>query len=466
MADQNTLQPPEGFIKEGQTTVTASEVPEEEKRGEGWIYETKPKERNAGADALTGAAVGVASKVVNPITTKVINKVADIASGPIPAGAKPSVYRAAPSNPTMNWVKQMHNVADYSPAYEAAHYKDAHQKMMAAEEARKKAEKLQKLENLFKSEEQIRKAATPVKDTIRAASSAMTPVGESMLGKAASLGMQTLGRGIAGGSAAYQGVDAYNRLKRGDYAGAAIGGLGALGSAAALIPTPATRVVGTALGLGGELGTLALDKYRKKNQPGMADGGPVQHFFNGGLISPLVSVVQPQASSDTTSGSLVPAAAEPVAVAEPGKPIAPAVQPVQAFSGELPGAVSTLENQMAVPLDTKTAPVALESGMLNDMPMMTATGNNQNNVGAGSVMPTIRQYTPQRPQQTVAPRRTQQGGMPTYMQNNRAYEAQRQARTPYTVFPPANQLLPQGRVTPRRGVPVARMAEGGPVKKK
>jgi hypothetical protein len=196
----------------------------------------------------------------------------------------------------------------------------------------------------------------------------------------------------------------------------------------------------------------------------MADGGPVQHFFNGGLISPLVSVVQPQASSDTTSGSLVPTAAEPVAVAEPGKPIAPAVQPVQAFSGEMPGAggLTSLENP---------APVALESGMVNDTPMMTATGNNQNvltqnNIGAGSVMPTIRQYTPQRPQQTVVPRRPQHGGMPTYMQNNRAYEAQRQARAPYTVFPPANQLLPQGRVTPRRGIPVARMAEGGPVKKK
>ena len=279
MADENTLQPPAGFIKEGQTSSTTYEKPPEEERGEGWVYETRPKERNPSADALTGAAVGVASKVVNPLTTRAINKVADIVAGPVAEGAKASIYRSAPSNAVINWTKAMHITPDISAAYGAQEYGEAHRRMMAAKEAREKAEKLQKLENLFKTEEEIRKAATPVADVVRTASNVMTPTGESMLGKAASLGAHTLGRALAGGSAAYQGVDAWNRLKRGDYAGATIGGIGALGSAAALIPTPATRVIGSLVGAGTELGNVALDKYKESQQHGMASGGQVYQRY-------------------------------------------------------------------------------------------------------------------------------------------------------------------------------------------
>jgi hypothetical protein len=96
-----------------------------------------------------------------------------------------------------------------------------------------------------------------------------------------------LGRAIAGGGAAYQGVDAYNRLQQGDYPGAAISGLGALGSAASFIPTPVTRVGGAAVGMGAEMLNMYLDSLKKKVEgmgtpvaapapavaPGMAKGG-------------------------------------------------------------------------------------------------------------------------------------------------------------------------------------------------
>ena len=272
MSDDSQLKPPEGWVSEGGNSTleirepsdpTGPNAPDSE-----WMHESRPAERNPATDFYTGAVIGAGSKVVNPITTKVLGKVADVVAGPHPANLKPSIYRPQPGvNPVTNWVKSQHIVSDYSPAAGASHYKDAHQKMIAAEEARKKAEALQKAENLFKTEEQIRKAATPVADTVRTVSNVMTPTGDSMLGKAASLGAHTVGRAIAGGSAAYQGVDAYNRLQRGDYPGAIIGGIGALGSGLAMIPTPVTRVVGTGLGFGGELGTMLLDKYRESQQP-------------------------------------------------------------------------------------------------------------------------------------------------------------------------------------------------------
>jgi hypothetical protein len=112
------------------------------------------------------------------------------------------------------------------------------------------------------------------------------------LGGAAQSGVTPyVGRGVAGAGAGFQGVDAYNRLQQGDIPGAAISGLGALGSAAAFIPTPVTRVGGTAIGVGAELLNQYLDSLKKKVEgmdqpvaapapvpgavPGMAKGGKV-----------------------------------------------------------------------------------------------------------------------------------------------------------------------------------------------
>ena len=100
------------------------------------------------------------------------------------------------------------------------------------------------------------------------------------LGGAAQSGVTPyLGRAIAGGGAGYQGVDMYNRLQQGDYPGAAISGLGALGSAASFVPTPVTRFGGSAVGIGAEMLNMYLDSLKKKvegmQQPAAAPA-PVQ----------------------------------------------------------------------------------------------------------------------------------------------------------------------------------------------
>jgi hypothetical protein len=294
----------------------------------------------------------------------------------------------------------------------------------------------------------------------------MTPVAKTLPGKIGRIGMETLGRAVAGGSAAYQGVDALNRLKRGDYAGAALGGLGAIGSGAALIPTPATRVVGTALGTLGGLGTMALDEYRKRKEPKMADGGPVQHYFGGGTVSlagiqnlstPIQTTTMMAAPNMALDMAATPSMAPDTTVAPSmtsGMAVAPTIAPT-AFSEN-----ADLTNRMtATNFDAGNPMMATNVGAGN--PMMQDNPMTTTNVGVGNpnVMPKIRQFSPQRT--PFIPRRTQNSGMPAYMQNNQAYEAQRQSRGPFTTFPPVNQLLPQGRVTPRRGIPVARMAEGG-----
>jgi hypothetical protein len=78
-------------------------------------------------------------------------------------------------------------------------------------------------------------------------------------------------------------------MQQGDYPGAAISGLGALGSAASFIPTPATRLGGAAIGVGAEALNMYLDSLKQKveqqptptpaapagNLPQMAKGGDV-----------------------------------------------------------------------------------------------------------------------------------------------------------------------------------------------
>ena len=109
-----------------------------------------------------------------------------------------------------------------------------------------------------------------------------------------------LGRAVAGGGAGYQAVDAYNRFQQGDYPGAAISGVGALSSAASLIPTPVTRVGGAGLGIGAEMLNQYLDSLKQKTNamgqpqqpqpmPQMAKGGLVG-YAPGGSVMPNVSI--------------------------------------------------------------------------------------------------------------------------------------------------------------------------------
>jgi hypothetical protein len=94
-----------------------------------------------------------------------------------------------------------------------------------------------------------------------------------------------LGRAVAGGSAGYQGVDAYNRFQQGDIPGAVISGVGALGSAASMIPTPVTRVGGAGLGIGAEMLNQYLDSLKQKaNAMGQPSQQPMPQMARGGLV--------------------------------------------------------------------------------------------------------------------------------------------------------------------------------------
>lgn len=74
------------------------------------------------------------------------------------------------------------------------------------------------------------------------------------------LGKVPLGSTLMGAGAGLEGAQAYEAYQQGDYPLAAIHGLGALGSAASLIPTPATRLGGGALSL---LSVPAAEMYKR-----------------------------------------------------------------------------------------------------------------------------------------------------------------------------------------------------------
>ena len=96
-----------------------------------------------------------------------------------------------------------------------------------------------------------------------------------------------LGRGLAGAGVGFQGSDAYNRFQKGDYPGAAISGIGALGSAASFVPHPATRIGGATIGIGAEALNAYLDRLKEKaeQQPVQAPlSAPVPQMAPGGSV--------------------------------------------------------------------------------------------------------------------------------------------------------------------------------------
>ena len=74
------------------------------------------------------------------------------------------------------------------------------------------------------------------------------------------LGKIPLGSTLMGAGAGLEGAQAYEAYQKGDYPLAAIHGVGALGSAASLIPHPATRLGGGALSL---LSVPAAEMYKR-----------------------------------------------------------------------------------------------------------------------------------------------------------------------------------------------------------
>jgi hypothetical protein len=95
--------------------------------------------------------------------------------------------------------------------------------------------------------------------------------------------MGMLGRGAVGLGAGLQGSDALNRYNAGDTSGSIISGIGALGTAAAMIPHPVTRIGGTAIGLGAEGLNTFLDYLKKKSQkPAQPQPQQPQQMAEGG----------------------------------------------------------------------------------------------------------------------------------------------------------------------------------------
>ena len=67
---------------------------------------------------------------------------------------------------------------------------------------------------------------------------------------------------LAGTAAGYEIADAIEQAQAGNVGNAVLSGVGGLGSAAALVPHPATRMIGTGLGLASGLGQAALGTFR------------------------------------------------------------------------------------------------------------------------------------------------------------------------------------------------------------
>jgi hypothetical protein len=69
---------------------------------------------------------------------------------------------------------------------------------------------------------------------------------------------------LAGAGIGSQGMEAAERFNRGDMLGAGIAGLGAVGSAASLIPHPLTRAIGTGVGMASPLALSVLDRIHNQ----------------------------------------------------------------------------------------------------------------------------------------------------------------------------------------------------------
>lgn len=94
---------------------------------------------------------------------------------------------------------------------------------------------------------------------------------EAMAKTSKFLGRIPFGSVIAGGVAGHDLAEAMQRYEEGDVSGALINAVGGLGSAAALIPHPATRIIGGALGLASMPAEYINDVLKGKIKPTKAE---------------------------------------------------------------------------------------------------------------------------------------------------------------------------------------------------
>jgi hypothetical protein len=193
-----------------------------------------------------------------------------------------------------------------------------------------------------------KEALKQMKPVRRAGEKIATAVPESMRGVLTNP-MGFLGKTVMGAGAGMQAADAAARYGNDDTSGALISGIGAMGTAASMIPHPIARVGGTAVGMGAEGLNMFLDKLKNKKQ--MAKGGlvdeedglskaektalrimkkkkkkEVKKFVTGGLTAPLITAVnqnEPISYATSSDGMVGPT----MDTASPNQP-APVTAPV------------------------------------------------------------------------------------------------------------------------------------------
>ena len=237
------LTPPSGLIAEGSRYIEnnpeAGPPPDT-------VVENSPISQtlvNPGMGAEIGAATGVVSKAVNPVLRSVIG------TGTPNAAGEFSIFRADPRfSAVENYGRQMHA----GKFYGGEDYADAYRRGMEAKKAAAHEEAMRQARAMFGEVPKGPTAGEKATEAVRGLGKVLSPEAEGILGKIATGTAHIAGRALAGGMAGQQAYDAYNRFQEGDIPGAVIGGIGALGSAASMIPTPITRVVGTGVGMTAE----------------------------------------------------------------------------------------------------------------------------------------------------------------------------------------------------------------------
>ena len=123
----------------------------------------------------------------------------------------------------------------------------------------------------------------PVAQTPPRPAGALPPQKPSMARQAIDLGrkamnMPVIGSGLTGALGGYSAVtqveDAAQRFNQGDYLGAGISGVGALGSAAAMVPHPLTRGIGGGLAMAAPMANMIVDYMRQTSPLSQAKQNP------------------------------------------------------------------------------------------------------------------------------------------------------------------------------------------------
>lgn len=155
-----------------------------------------------------------------------------------------------------------------------------------------------------------------------------------------------LGGVLAGGLTGYDAGRAYNQLKAGDYLGAGISGLGALGGALSFIPHPITRIGGTALSVGAAGADYLRQKQKESEEK--ASGGSIKGYAKGQAVKGGLEALKKFNLGDLEGKTIIGTMSDRTAVDLPrnlrGGPLFPTIHQNAAWAVDAPGAATRLLN--------------------------------------------------------------------------------------------------------------------------